>query len=203
MEDDLWRFLPLSWYSNQLLSPCDRLLSIASRTFNDLPLTLSAKVSLVHYWHKTRSHPAELTAGYCNTDGHDGYDSVAEIFARNSRQMVVPGMDLVDRGQPEGLKSSPELLLAQIVSACKRHEVRMSGENYALIGSSFSRIKENLLAVDSFTYQQMEAGFFSPQHCPLFTEFVRSISETELDAEDLVSEERVSMPIRTALTNDH
>lgn len=194
----------LSWYSDQLLSHGDRLLSIASKTFSSLPLGLSAKVPLAHYWYKTRSHAAELTAGYYNTDSRDGYDLVAEMFARNSCQMVVPGMDLVDKDQPEGLRSSPERLLAQIIEACKRHGVRVSGENSTLTSSDFSRIKENLGALDSFTYQRMGADFFSPQHWPLFAEFVRSMSEAKLHRDDMVSEEgeKVSVPLGSSPSND-
>lgn len=193
----------LSWYSNQLLSHGDRLLSIASKTFSNLPLTLSAKVPLLHYWHKTRSHPAELTAGYYNTDTRDGYDSVAEIFARNSCQMVVPGMDQVDKDQPQGLRASPESLVAQIVKASERHGVKMSGENSALTSGDFSRIKESFTGLDSFTYQRMGADFFSPQHWPLFTGFVRSMSDMKLDADDVVSEHgRVSAPMGTVPSND-
>lgn len=187
----------LSWYFDQLLSHCDRLLSVASKTFCNLPVILSAKVPLVHNWHKTRSHPAELTAGYYNTNSRDGYDSIAEVFAKNSCQMVVPGMDLADKDQPEELRSSPEMLLAQITRACKRHGVRMSGENSAMLGCNFGRIKENLSAVDSFTYQRMGADFFSPQHFPLFTEFVRNVSETKMDTDDLVSEDQGKLSIPT------
>ncbi|XP_020271953.1 inactive beta-amylase 9, partial [Asparagus officinalis] len=188
----------LSWYSNQLLSHGDRLLSIASKSFANLPITLSAKIPLLHNWHKTRSRPAELTAGYFN-----GYVSVAETFGRHSCQMVVSGMDLVDKDQPEGLQSSPELLLDEIIGACKRNGVRISGENSRLVGWDFGRIKEKLSVVGSFTYQRMGADFFSPQHFFKFAEFVRSMKEIELGVDDLASEEEtLSMGMEGASSGD-
>lgn len=36
-------------------------------------LQLSIKIAGIHWWYRTRSHAAELTAGYYNTDKHDGY----------------------------------------------------------------------------------------------------------------------------------
>ncbi|RWW24387.1 hypothetical protein BHE74_00051599 [Ensete ventricosum] len=181
----------LSWYSGKLLSHGDRLLSIASQVFGDLPVSLSAKVPLLHWWHKTRSRPSQLTAGFYNTDGRDGYEAVAEIFSSKSCTMIIPGMDLSDRDQPQGVKSSPESLLSQIMGACKKHGVRLAGENYSLMGvgtTGFHRIKENILAensrLDSFTYQRMGAEFFSPEHWPLFTEFIRSMMQPEMDSDD-------------------
>ncbi|KAJ6838152.1 inactive beta-amylase 9 [Iris pallida] len=184
----------LSWYSGQLLAHGDRLLGLASKVFGHLPMTLSAKIPLLHCWHDTRSRPAQLAAGYYNSEGRDGYDSVAEMFARNSCRMVVPGVDLADRDVPVGLRSSPESLLSQIAEACGRHGVRMAGENSRLGGSDLGRARENLSMLDSYTHQRMGADFFSPEHWPLFREFVRSTTEPELDRDDLVSrQERLSM----------
>lgn len=39
-------------------------------------LALSIKIAGIHWWYRTRSHAAELTAGYHNTDKHDGYRRV-------------------------------------------------------------------------------------------------------------------------------
>lgn len=201
----------LSWYSGQLLSHGDRLLSTASKVFGDLPVTLSAKVPLLHWWHDTRSRPAQLTAGFYNTVGRDGYDAIGEMFARNSCAMIIPGVDLLDKEQPRHLRSSPQSLLSQIMKACEKHGVRISGENSSPVGinsEGFSRIKEILSAenssVDSFTYQRMGAYFFSPEHWPLFTEFVRSMARSEIDSDDLPSnrEEKLSLSVDTVPKND-
>ncbi|XP_042474969.1 inactive beta-amylase 9 [Macadamia integrifolia] len=196
----------LSWYSNQLISHGDRILSMAFNTFFDSPVTISGKVPLLHYWYKTRSHPLEVMAGFYNTVSRDGYDAVAEMFARNFCRMVLPGMDLSEKHQPDGSKSSPELLLAQMRAACKQQRVLMvSGENSASeTPEGLEQIKKNLstedegfVVLDSFTYQRMGAHFFSPEHFPKFTEFARSLQEQELHSDDMEGDDgnSVSLPM--------
>lgn len=194
----------LSWYSNQLTSHGDRLLSLASSTFRDTSVTVSGKVPLVHSWYKTRSHPSELTAGFYNTVHRDGYEAVVEKFARNSCKMILPGMDLSDEHQPCESLSSPESLLAQIRRACRKHGVEVSGQNALVsrVPSGFEQIKKNISdenVVDLFTYQRMGAYFFSPEHFPSFTEFVRSLNQPELHSDDLPAEgKEVTESLRTS-----
>ncbi|CAN4106198.1 unnamed protein product [Withania somnifera] len=54
----------LSWYSEQLISHGSQLLSLASETFHDVPISICGKIPLVHSWYRTRSHPSELTSGF-------------------------------------------------------------------------------------------------------------------------------------------
>ncbi|XP_027361134.1 inactive beta-amylase 9 [Abrus precatorius] len=184
----------LSWYSNQLITHGDSLLSLAASTFGDTGVTIYGKIPLMHSWYGTRAHPSELTAGFCNTANKDGYEPVAKMFARNSCKMILPGMDLSDANQPKENHSSPELLLAQIMAACRKHEVKVSGQNSSESGvaGGFEQIKKNLSGdnvVELFTYHRMGAYFFSPEHFPSFTEFVRSLKQPELHSDDLPSEE--------------
>ncbi|CAA3021001.1 inactive beta-amylase 9 [Olea europaea subsp. europaea] len=192
----------LSWYSSQLISHGDRILSVAASTFEDTEIIVSGKVPLMHSWYKTRSHPSELTAGFYNTANRDGYEAIAEIFSRNSCKIILPGMDLSEENEPNESRSRPELLLAQIASACGKHEVQISGEN-SLVSVSprgYEQIKKNLVdqnVVDLFTYQRMGAYFFSPEHFPSYTKFVRSLNQANLHSDDLVTEEEgtaVSLP---------
>ncbi|KAK9287801.1 hypothetical protein L1049_016242 [Liquidambar formosana] len=185
----------LSWYSNQLISHASRLLSLASSTFSDTAVMVCGKVPLMHSWYKTQSHPSEITAGFYNTIHRDGYEAVAEMFARNSCKMILPGMDLSDEHQPHDSRSSPELLLGQIKTACRKHGVEVSGQNSSVSGvpAGFEQIKKNLLGenvVDLFTYQRMGAYFFSPEHFPSFTEFVRSLNQPETHSDDLCTDEK-------------
>lgn len=41
---------------------------------------VGVKLAGVHWWHKSRSHAAELTAGYYNTRHRNGYDSLLEVL---------------------------------------------------------------------------------------------------------------------------
>uniref|UniRef100_A0A5B7C0Z4 Beta-amylase n=1 Tax=Davidia involucrata TaxID=16924 RepID=A0A5B7C0Z4_DAVIN len=137
----------LSWYSSQLISHGDRLLSLAASTFSDAPVTVAGKVPLMHSWYRTRSHASELTAGFYNTVNRDGYQVVAEMFGKNSCKMILPGMDLSDEHQLREACSSPETLLAQITAACRKHGVEISGQNSSVSGvpRGFEQIKKNLL----------------------------------------------------------
>ncbi|KAF3773717.1 Inactive beta-amylase 9 [Nymphaea thermarum] len=181
----------LGWYSGQLIDHGDRILSLASQVFGDSPVTIFGKVPLVHSWYKSRSHSAELTAGFYNTDRRNGYTAIARMFAANSATLVLPGMDLSDAHQPSEALSSPESVISQIRAACFEHGVSLSGENTSVSGipDNFSRIKENLKndqwSLDTFNYCRMGAYFFSPEHWPKFTEFFRGLELPEKDIDDL------------------
>ncbi|XP_024995863.1 inactive beta-amylase 9-like [Cynara cardunculus var. scolymus] len=91
--------------------------------------------------------------------------------------------------------SSPELLLADIRTACRNHGVEICGQNLNIGGTpkSFEQIKKNLAGgngIDLFLYQRMGAEFFSPKNFPLFSGFVRSLNQLELDSDDLAVNER-------------
>ncbi|XP_057959454.1 inactive beta-amylase 9 [Malania oleifera] len=195
----------LSWYSNQLISHGNRLLSVASTVFSDCPVKISGKVPLMHSWYKTRPHASELTAGYYNTGNRDGYEATAEMFARSSCKMILPGMDLADEHQPSESLSSPELLLAQIKKACRKHGVEVSGQNSSVSGApgGFEQIKKNLVGenavMDLFTYQRMGAYFFSPKHFPSFTEFARNFNQPGLHSDDLPADEEE--PLKSPCVN--
>lgn len=185
----------LSWYSNQLIGHGKKLLSLASSSFSDTDTTIYGKVPLIHTWYRTRSHASELTSGYYNTCYRDGYEAVAEMFARNTCKMILPGMDLADEYQPHESLSSPESLLKQITTVCRKHGVEISGQNLSVSGApgGFEQIKKNLSGenvMDLFTYQRMGAYFFSPEHFPSFTELVRTVNQQELlGLDDLPAEE--------------
>lgn len=188
----------LSWYSSQLISHGDRLLSLASSTFNDTPVTICGKVPLMHSWYKTRSHSSELTAGYYNTDKRNGYEEVVQMFSRNSSKIILPGMDLSDDYQPNQTHSSPESLLEQIKTTSRKCGVEISGQNLMVSGppEGFEQIKKNLRgdqAVTLFTYQRMGSEFFSPDHFPSFTAFIRSLNQEEWLLDDLPMNEEQSL----------
>ncbi|CAI0626953.1 unnamed protein product [Linum tenue] len=197
----------LSWYSNQLLSHGDSLLSMASDVFTNTGVTTHGRVPLMHSWFKTRSRALENTAGFYSTDGKDAYEAFAEMFAQNSCGMIIPGMDLSDDEQPDQSMSSPEMLLKQIQAACKKHGVGVSGMNSGLRLNGFDRISKNVVGdennvVDLFTYQRMGAEFFSPEHFPSFTQFARGLNQpfAGLDSDDLPTEE--TLPVEASVPSN-
>lgn len=180
----------LSWYSGQLISHGERILSLAVSTFRNYPVAIHGKVPLVHTWYRTRSHPSETMAGYYNTDSRDGYEAVMEMFARNSCKIILPGMDLSDKHQPKESLSGPESLLQHITSSCKKHGVEICGQNSMAPAAAegMEKMKNYLLGSygpSLFIYERMGAHFFSPQHFPSFTQFVRNLSQPQLHQDDL------------------
>ncbi|KAI3505736.1 hypothetical protein L1887_27937 [Cichorium endivia] len=183
----------LSWYSTQLTSHADKILSMAASSFRDTPVTLSGKLPLIHSWYRTRSHPAEVAAGFYNNVNR--YEEIIKLFCKNSCRMILPGMDLLDEQQPNELCSSPEMLLQEIKDGCKRNGVEICGQNLGIVGTceGFEQIKKNLVGengIEVFVYQRMGAEFFSPENFRLFTVFVRRIKDLELGLDDLAENER-------------
>ncbi|XP_031375704.1 inactive beta-amylase 9-like [Punica granatum] len=188
----------LNWYSSQLASHGARLLSLASSVFSDADVAVYGKVPLLHPWYRTRARPLELTAGFYNTERRDGYEAIAEMFARNSCKVILPGMDLSDEDLPGEALSSPQSLLRQVRAACRKLGVDVSGQNSSdrrVARGGFEQLKENLSgqegSVDLFIYERMGAYFFSPEHFPSFTAFVRSIYQPQMDTDDIPDEEVV------------
>ncbi|KAL6659904.1 hypothetical protein ACP70R_002028 [Stipagrostis hirtigluma subsp. patula] len=74
----------MSWYSQMLLEHGERILSGASSVYTGTPgVKISVKVAGIHWHYGTRSHAAELTAGYYNTRTHDGYLPIARMLGRH------------------------------------------------------------------------------------------------------------------------
>jgi hypothetical protein len=44
---------------------------------------LTLKIAGIHWWFKSRSHAAELTAGYYNTATRDGYAAIVDLCAKH------------------------------------------------------------------------------------------------------------------------
>ncbi|KAL8486288.1 hypothetical protein ACS0TY_023118 [Phlomoides rotata] len=159
----------LSWYSNQLISHGDRMLSLAASAFKNSPVTVSGKVPVMQSSYQTQSHPSELTAGFYNTANRDGYQDIAQIFSKSGCKMILPVESC----------SSPGSLVGRITSSCREHGVDVSGES---VGGSvgldqLKKLMDEDSLVDLLTYQRMGAYFFDPKHFSAFTQFVRGLNQ--------------------------
>nr|GEX60184.1 beta-amylase 3, chloroplastic [Tanacetum cinerariifolium] len=70
-DTDYGRFF-MEWYSGKLVEHGDKILGSADSIFRGSGAILSGKIAGIHWHYKTRSHAAELTAGYYNTRHSDG-----------------------------------------------------------------------------------------------------------------------------------
>ncbi|KAL6981959.1 Beta-amylase 7 [Sarracenia purpurea var. burkii] len=71
----------LTWYSQVLVDHGDRVLSLAKLAFEGT--SIAAKLSGMHWWYKTASHAAELTAGFYNPCNRDGYAAIMAMLKKH------------------------------------------------------------------------------------------------------------------------
>uniref|UniRef100_A0A7N0T2L9 Beta-amylase n=1 Tax=Kalanchoe fedtschenkoi TaxID=63787 RepID=A0A7N0T2L9_KALFE len=71
----------LSWYSQVLVDHGDQVLSLAKLAFEGTPI--AAKLPGIHWWYKTVSHAAELTAGFHNPSNRDGYAPIVAMLKKH------------------------------------------------------------------------------------------------------------------------
>ncbi|KAL3689467.1 hypothetical protein R1sor_015776 [Riccia sorocarpa] len=184
-------FLP--WYSEALVAHGERMLSLANTIFlkDGVHIVVAGKLPGVHWWQKTRSHAAELTAGYYNSEGQDGYDPAVQMFAKNGALVAVPCVEMADDEQLAEAKCSPEYLLTQIRSACAKYGVPVSGENSLIRFDEVAhgRIKKNVHRVScpqlprmaAFTFFRMGESLFQSSHWRLFVNFVQTLNKDIVD----------------------
>ncbi len=78
------------------------------------PVDVTLKIAGIHWWFRTRSHAAELTAGYFNTAGRDGYNRLIEICAEAGCALTLTCVEMCDAQHPAEALCGPEGLLRQV-----------------------------------------------------------------------------------------
>jgi len=97
--------------------------------------TLAIKCAGVHWWYNSRSHAAELTAGYFNTRSgdtcpeRDGYEPIVKICRKHGARLNFTCAEMRDIEHPFFSRCGPEGLLRQIRAAAARYGVKVAGEN--------------------------------------------------------------------------
>ena len=67
-----------------------------------------AKLAGVHWWWRSASHAAELTAGYYNTWFHDGYQDVMRVLAAHHARASFTCVEMRDCEHPPEGRCSPQ-----------------------------------------------------------------------------------------------
>lgn len=75
---------------------------------------VTLKVAGIHWWYRTRSHAAELTAGYYNTASRDGYNALIEVCAKHGAGLTLTCVEMCDAQHPAEALCGPEGLLRQV-----------------------------------------------------------------------------------------
>ncbi|XP_043718081.1 beta-amylase 7 [Telopea speciosissima] len=107
----------LNWYSQVLIDHANLVLFLAKYAFEGT--SIAAKVSGIHWWYKTASHAAELTAGFYNPSNRDGYTSIAAMLKTHGVTLNFTCAELrtvhQEEKYPEAL-ADPEGLVWQVSS---------------------------------------------------------------------------------------
>ncbi|PSR93503.1 Beta-amylase [Actinidia chinensis var. chinensis] len=174
----------LEWYSGMLLEHGDRILAAANRIFQGTGAKLSGKVAGIHWHYRTRSHAAELTAGYYNTRHQDGYLSIARMMGKYGIVMNFTCMEMRDGEQSENASCSPEGLVRQVKKATKTAGTELAGENALerYDAGAYSQVlttsrSDSGNGLSAFTYLRMNKRLFEGENWKHLVEFVRNMSE--------------------------
>jgi beta-amylase len=171
----------LEWYSGMLLEHGDRVLAAAEAIFRGTGVALSAKVAGIHWHYRTRSHAAELTAGYYNTRHHDGYEPIARMLARHGAVLNFTCMEMKDEQQPAHAGCSPELLVQQVRAAARNARVELAGENALerYDEQAFAQVASTAASagLSAFTYLRMNRNLFDGDNWRRFVAFVKTMAD--------------------------
>ena len=179
----------LTWYSKMLLDHGERILTTAKSIFEDTGVKISVKVAGIHWHYGTRSHAAELTAGYYNTRFRDGYIPIAEMLARHGAIFNFTCIEMRDHEQPQDALCAPEKLVKQVALATQKAKVPLAGENALPRYDEYAHkqiLKASQLNVDedsgekemcAFTYLRMNPHLFQPDNWRKFVAFVKKMKE--------------------------
>ncbi|TVU31646.1 hypothetical protein EJB05_23342 [Eragrostis curvula] len=171
----------LQWYSGMLLEHGDRVMAAAESVFRGTGATLSAKVAGIHWHYRTRSHAAELTAGYYNTRHSDGYAPIARMLAKRGAVLNFTCMEMKDEQQPAHASCSPELLVQQVKDTAAAAGVELAGENALerYDDAAFSQVVATArgAGLSAFTYLRMNKKLFDGDNWREFVSFVRAMAD--------------------------
>ncbi|KAL3817960.1 hypothetical protein ACJIZ3_003865 [Penstemon smallii] len=174
----------LGWYSEKLLEHGDKILTAADGIFQGSGAKLSGKVAGIHWHYNTRSHAAELTAGYYNTRHRDGYLPIARMLGKHGVVLNFTCMEMKDGEQPKEANCSPQGLVRQVKVATKTAGTGLAGENalerydmgayLQVLATSRSDSGDALAA---FTFLRMNKQLFEADNWRNLVEFVKSMAE--------------------------
>ncbi|XP_010540283.1 PREDICTED: beta-amylase 2, chloroplastic [Tarenaya hassleriana] len=174
----------LNWYSRVLIDHGDRVLALANLAFEGN--RIAAKLSGIHWWYKTASHAAELTAGFYNPSNRDGYAPIAAMLKKHDAALNFTCVELRTLDQhedfPEAL-ADPEGLVWQVLNAAWDVGIPVASENAlpCYDREGYNKILENAKPLNDpdqrhlscFTYLRLSPILMRPRNFKEFERFVR------------------------------
>ncbi|XP_057462054.1 beta-amylase 2, chloroplastic-like isoform X1 [Actinidia eriantha] len=174
----------LNWYSQVLVDHGDRILSLANLAFEGT--CIAAKLSGIHWWYKTASHAAELTAGFYNPCNRDGYAPIAKMLKKHEAALNFTCVELRTLDQhedfPEAL-ADPEGLVWQVLNAAWDVSIPVASENAlpCYDREGYNKILENAKPLNdpdgrhlsAFTYLRLSPVLMENHNFMEFERFVK------------------------------
>ncbi|KAG8057798.1 hypothetical protein GUJ93_ZPchr0002g24955 [Zizania palustris] len=186
----------LNWYSQVLVDHADRVLMLARLAFEGS--NIAVKVSGVHWWYKTASHAAELTAGFYNPCNRDGYAPIADVLKKHGAALNFTCVELRTMDQQEVFPEAfadPEGLVWQVLNAAWDAGIPVASENAlpCYDRDGFNKILENAKPLHDpdgryllgFTYLRLSKILFERANFLEFERFVKRMhGEAVLDLQE-------------------
>ncbi|XP_040961798.1 beta-amylase 2, chloroplastic isoform X1 [Gossypium hirsutum] len=174
----------LNWYSQLLINHGDLVLSLAKLAFEGS--CIAAKLPGIHWWYKTSSHAAELTAGFYNPCNRDGYIAIAAMLHKHGAALNFACAELQFLEQLEDLQealANPQGLVWQVLNAAWEACITVVSENAFVCHDrvGYNKILENVKPVNdpdgrhfsSFTYLRLTPLLMERQNFMEFERFVK------------------------------
>eukprot|EP00164_Ancoracysta_twista_P009651 GFYU01014361.1.p1 GENE.GFYU01014361.1~~GFYU01014361.1.p1 ORF type:complete len:471 (-),score=141.00 GFYU01014361.1:75-1487(-) len=202
---DYGRFF-LTWYSSSLISHGARILGAVRDVVDKsgLKVGLAGKISGIHWLYNTPSHAAELTAGYYNIYGTNGYDPIAKMFAKYGVAVDFTCLEMQDNEQPSECACAPAELVLQVKQSAINAGVGFSGENALprYDQTAFNQIIKQSAALghnaEAFTYLRLGQDLLN--NMGTFQNFVNGMHGLHTEAATMLTQ-LLREPSATALYN--
>merc|ERR1711972_208785 len=172
---DQGRFF-LDWYFESLKGHGERVLTAADAVFGVYPgVHLAGKIAGIHWWYGDKSHAAEVTAGYYNTNSRNGYAEIAEMFKANGdTTFCFTCLEMRNYEQPSSCASVPESLVQQTKAAALSKGIPYAGENALprYDRTAYDQIVSNKANMAAFTYLRLNPTLVDGQNFEEFKRFI-------------------------------
>ncbi|KAK9749400.1 hypothetical protein RND81_02G123500 [Saponaria officinalis] len=176
----------LNWYSRVLVDHADRILSLAKLAFDGT--CIAAKLSGIHWWYKTASHAAELTAGFYNPCNRDGYAAVMSMLKKHGAALDFTTSEvgiLGELGDYSDALSDPGGVAWQVFNAAWDVSLPVASENSLPCHDreGYKKILENAKSnhdpdkrhLLSFGYQRLKPQLMERHNMVEFERFVKKM----------------------------
>lgn len=191
----------LNWYSQVLIDHGDRVLGLANLAFEGS--YIAAKLSGIHWWYKTASHAAELTAGFYNPSNRDGYAAIAAMLKKHEVAMNFTCVELRTLDQhedfPEAL-ADPEGLVWQVLNAAWDVNILVASENAlpCYDREGYNKILENAKPLNdpdgrhlsAFTYLRLSPVLMESHNFKEFERFVKRMHGEAIPDLQIIPDEK-------------